>query len=644
MPLEPGARSDEDRSEFDAVGSVRNRASGIAIPRFDGWEPMLFRSDGPDSKIRRWAGEPLPSLVPEDAGTVLTLKATGTDLVVESKVNIILARPDWHFVARWWVNDKPYIPAQLDNFSDANGQVTIGRRLLLHLDFDPRRIGAAPGDTIDLQLLYCKNGWELVQPGSGLRHASLDAEGPELLLSNRTRIVQGKDGMEDHASLKSTIMDVFLTGREQAVIDMIAKKTVEPVPDRFPNALNHALAVLLAKGCPKPDATRLVRATVESLVKEFERETNGKTGATQQETWVSTISRSKRFDSILKELVALDPHDANQNRLLEAGLNGMCATMGSGAACVLSKDQAEEFKKLVNARKTATEEPGLVGLRLHRWPVVDVMPGGPAAEAGLRNGDVVVAVNGNEAAHARTAQDASKILQGPPGSVVKLVVKRDSTTLTFGLTRAFAAAARVEARQVEPHVLLLTIPTFEGSGIADRVKRLVRARATDQTTAIILDLRDNLGGRAEQANAVADVFLDGRLLQICAFRNGRRIAFRSNPGVLSTARVILLTNNNTASAAEMLAMALRDNSRAAVVGEQTAGALFGKDLVELAGGKAIFFRTEPTVLSPTGNDHSRSGIPPDLRVRDLRSKEKDDILLQALELAKNGGKEHDNPN
>lgn len=191
MPLEPGARGDEDRGKFDAVGSVRNRAKGIAIPRFDGMEPMLFRSDDPDSKIRRLWDEHLPTLVPQNAGADLTINASGTDLVIESKANIILARPDWHFLARWWVNDKPYIPAQLDNFSDANGQVIIGKRLLLHLEFDPRRFAAAPGDTIDLQLLYCKNGWELAQSGIEMLHASLDAEGPELLLSNRTRIVLG---------------------------------------------------------------------------------------------------------------------------------------------------------------------------------------------------------------------------------------------------------------------------------------------------------------------------------------------------------------------------------------------------------------------------------------------------------------------
>ena len=188
MPLEPSPVQALDRGKYDAAAHVKNRANGIAIPRFDGMVPMLFRSDNPETKIRRLADERLPALLPEVAGDGLTVKASGTDLIIESKADIILARPDWYFLVRWWVNDKPYIPRQLDQFMDANGKVIIGKSLLLHLDFDPQRLGVAPGDTVDLQLLYCKRGWELLEAGTQMLSAHLDAVGPELLLSNRTRI------------------------------------------------------------------------------------------------------------------------------------------------------------------------------------------------------------------------------------------------------------------------------------------------------------------------------------------------------------------------------------------------------------------------------------------------------------------------
>jgi hypothetical protein len=91
------------------------------------------------------------------------------------------------------VNDKPLIPEQLDRFGDQNGKVIIGKNLLLHLDYDPRRIGAEPGDKIELQVLYCKHGWELVYSGAEMLSAHVDMEGPELLLSNRTRLVWKED-------------------------------------------------------------------------------------------------------------------------------------------------------------------------------------------------------------------------------------------------------------------------------------------------------------------------------------------------------------------------------------------------------------------------------------------------------------------
>ena len=428
-------------------------------------------------------------------------------------------------------------------------------------------------------------------------------------------------------------VEVFLTGNEQAVINRFLKETDKPVTGQFSNSLDHAFAVLIAKAYPKPEVTRLARATISSLCEEFERQTGGKISANQRDTWALAASGTQGFDSVLKNLAALDPKPADQRRVMEAGLNGMLRASGWDSACVLPQAYVDELKSMSKARETPAAERGVLGLKVDRWPVVEVIPDAPAAEAGVRNGDVVVGVNGEDIARVKTAADAFKILQGPPGGIVKLTVKREGKTLGFEVTRASAAATAVGAREVEPGVLLITIPTFEASGIADKVAHFIHTRATNRESVVILDLRDNRGGRPEEANGVADVFLDSKQLQICEFRDGTRIAFKSNPGAVG-ARVILLTNKGTGSGAEMLAMALHDNSQATIVGENTAGALFGKDGAELAGGQTIFFRTEPTVLSPSGHDYSMTGVPPDVRVRDSRSKTKDEILVRALEVAR----------
>jgi hypothetical protein len=87
MPFEPaaGGALERRRDEFDEVEYLKVRERGIAIPRFDGMTPMIFRSDGPDIKVRRQANERLPALLPEATGDGLTVKATGTSLIVKSK-------------------------------------------------------------------------------------------------------------------------------------------------------------------------------------------------------------------------------------------------------------------------------------------------------------------------------------------------------------------------------------------------------------------------------------------------------------------------------------------------------------------------------------------------------------------------------
>ncbi|OHB79605.1 MAG: hypothetical protein A2W31_12980 [Planctomycetes bacterium RBG_16_64_10] len=186
---------------------------------------------------------------------------------------------------------------------------------------------------------------------------------------------------------------------------------------------------------------------------------------------------------------------------------------------------------------------------------------------------------------------------------------------------------------MDPGVVYLRIPLFEGSGIADRVNELICKHVTDATSDIILDLRDNPGGRAEEANAVADIFLDEKYLQIFEFRNGRCIAFKSKPGALDI-WVIVLTNRNTASGAEMLAIALRDNHRATVIGQPTAGYLFGKDFAKLSDGRMIVFRSEPTILSPTGKDYSATGLSPDILVDESKCSGEDKILGRAIQLVR----------
>ena len=426
--------------------------------------------------------------------------------------------------------------------------------------------------------------------------------------------------------------EVFLTGREQAVVDSLVGRSREEQDRRYGGSLDQAFAVLLARAYPAPQPRALVHSTVASLGGEFRRQMSEEITAAQIESWVAAALETNSFQSALKDMEVRGGEHLDRRRLIEAGLRGMLKATGSGSACVLTAAQAAELNRAVRNRKRPAE-PGLLGIRLDGWPTVEVIPDMPAAEAGLQTGDKVLAVDGETVSRIDTGSGAAKVLRGPAGERVSLTVERGGRTLAFEVRRVPVAASKITTRLVEPGIARVTIPTFEGAGIGARARDMVRRQVDGGTSIVMLDLRDNRGGRPEEANALADVFLDGRILQVLEFRNGGRIAFRSNPGALDV-DLIVLTNRNTGSAAEMLVLALQGGGRTAIIGERTAGTLFGKDIQELDDGHVILFRSEPIILSRSGKDYSETGVPPDIVVSDERRAGEDKILQRAVKLAR----------
>jgi len=386
-----------------------------------------------------------------------------------------------------------------------------------------------------------------------------------------------------------TDAEVFVYGNEQAIVDAITKTSDRRADQTYRNDLDHVFLVLLNRAYPKPEAHNLTRHTVDALCGEFELLAKTKVLNSQRSTWVATAMRAKSFDPVLKDMEVTVIGSAKRKRLVNAGLTGMLGALGSQCTTVLSAPEAERLTKMLEARGTARNEPGMLGVNVSRWPTLEVLPGTPAAEAGLRDGDVVLRVNARDVAKTETAADGMKSVKGPVDTALGLTVKRGNKTLTFEVRRV-SAAMSIKASVVGPGVVCIQIPLFEGSGIAKRVNELIGKHRAAATSGFVLDLRNNTGGRAEEANAVAAIFLNEKFLQVFQFRNGRQIAFKSKPGALDV-RIVVLTNRDTASAAEMLAMALHDNHRATVVGQPTAGFLFGKDGERLGDGRMIIFRS-----------------------------------------------------
>lgn len=266
--------------------------------------------------------------------------------------------------------------------------------------------------------------------------------------------------------------------------------------------------------------------------------------------------------------------------------------------------------------------------------VVTVQSGGPAAKAGLRAKDVVVAVDGTPvvATNDFAAMDTVKGAEGTP--VTLRIARTEAVEKDYTMTRA-EIRERVVTARVETigdtdvgYVRLDRFTTDSGKAFATEVRRLV----TDTKVAgLVIDLRHDPGGLVSEAVNVASVFLPkDALIATQRDRGGETERLNATGGAITaTVPVVLLVDQASASASEIVAGALKDAGRAKLVGTRT----FGKALIQttrpLANGGAIKFTTA-SYLTPTGFDLGAKGLTPDVLATDDPTTPVDEALQKAL--------------
>jgi carboxyl-terminal processing protease len=267
--------------------------------------------------------------------------------------------------------------------------------------------------------------------------------------------------------------------------------------------------------------------------------------------------------------------------------------------------------------------------------VVTVQAGGPAAKAGLRPQDVVVAVDGTAvvASDNFAAMDTVKGDEGTPVTlrIARARVAEKNYTMTRAEIRERVVTSRVETigGTAVGYVRLDRFTTDSGKAFSAEVRRLV----TDKKVAgLVIDLRHDPGGLVSEAVNVASVFLPkDALIATQRARSGETERLSAKGGAITpTVPVVLLVDQASASASEIVAGALKDAGRAKLVGTRT----FGKALIQttrpLANGGAIKFTTA-SYLTPTGFDLGAKGLTPDVMATDDPKTPADEALQKALQ-------------
>ena len=312
------------------------------------------------------------------------------------------------------------------------------------------------------------------------------------------------------------------------------------------------------------------------------------------------VEEIRRYVAVYRAIKDAYVEPIDDRTLMKAALRGLLSDLDPHSA-YLEKEDAEAL-----LQQTEGEYAG-IGIEIEQRAdrsilVVAPIDGTPAQRAGLRAGDLIVAIDG-QSLTADGADAASLELRGPPGSEVTITFLRagETSPRELVITRETIHVDSVTSRMLEPGYGYLRISTFQAGGAL---------------SGVVLDLRSNPGGLLNAAVEAADALLDDGVIVVTkgrlAFANAR---YHAKPGDLADgAPVVVLVDAGTASAAEVLAGALQDHRRATVMGSRTFGKGSVQTVVPLENGDSVKLTTA-RYYTPDGSSIQARGIRPDIVIR-----------------------------
>ncbi|HPY40074.1 MAG TPA: S41 family peptidase [Thiolinea sp.] len=283
----------------------------------------------------------------------------------------------------------------------------------------------------------------------------------------------------------------------------------------------------------------------------------------------------------------------------------------------------EAFKELQVG--TSGEFGGLgieVGMEDGFVKVISPIDDTPAQKAGLMTGDLIIRLD-EAPVKGMTLNDAVKMMRGQPGSKIELLVVREGKDKPFKvtLTRDIIKVQSVKSRMLEPGYGYLRISSFQAKTTEALVEALHKLKADNKQNlrGIVLDLRNNPGGVLNAAVGVSDAFLnDGKIVYTEGRVEDAKMEYNASAGdELDGAPIVVLVNQGSASASEIVSGALQDHKRALIVGQKT----FGKGSVQTVlplDEKTALKLTTARYFTPSGRSIQAEGIKPDIEVKPLK--------------------------
>ena len=317
------------------------------------------------------------------------------------------------------------------------------------------------------------------------------------------------------------------------------------------------------------------------------------------------------LDKINKEYV----EEVNQSDAMDAAINGVLQSLDPYSAYM----SPELFKEMQT--ETSGEFGGLgieVGMEAGVVKVISPIDNSPAEQAGVKAGDYIVKINGVQV-QGKTLTEAVELMRGPVGSPIEITIRRigEKKSFVFEIIREIIEVKSVKSKLIDDKVGYIRLTSFNENS-ADQIKDIVKKfKKENNIDKYILDLRNNPGGLLSQAIRISDFFLDNGEIVATKGRksNENRKWFAKKGDIINGKTLLVLINYGSASAAEIVAGALKDHKRAIIVGENSYGKGSVQSIIPLKNKGAIRLTISKYYL-PSGKSISGEGVTPDIVIEE----------------------------
>ena len=321
--------------------------------------------------------------------------------------------------------------------------------------------------------------------------------------------------------------------------------------------------------------------------------------------------------------------ELDEEDMLQGAIKGYVAGLEDEYTEYLTQSEYEELMISVTGDFVGI---GIYMTKDTQGNIIILLPieGSPAEEAGLQTGDIIVKVDGEECQGMDIDLVSNKI-KGEEGSRVKLEILRDGNLIEQEVERRTVVIKDSDSEVLEGNIGYIQLITFDEESAAN-VEKYIEDFQAQGINKVILDLRDNTGGMVTEAIELCELFIakDNIIMKSYNKTNAEKIVKSSNNNIKDV-ELVVLVNEMSASASEIVTGALKDNKVATIIGTTTYGKGVMQEIMTIFGGEAALKLTTEEFFTPNGDKINKVGIAPDIEIEDNLETTEDEQLERAIE-------------